>query len=527
VADGSLFGRLAGPRIVDLFAGGGGASLGLRWATGVEPIVAINHNPQAIEMHAANHPGTEHYLASVFDVAPLTASRGRAVDLLWASPDCTEHSRAKGGKPRSKGTRALAWVVVDWAREVHPRIIAVENVPEFAEWGPLDAEDKPIKDRRGEDFRAWVAGLEAQGYRVEWRVLCAADYGAPTTRRRLFIVARRDGLPIRWPEPTHGKGRLPWLPAAGCIDWSIPCRSIFDRKKPLAEKTQARIAEGVRRYVLTTGDPYLLTLTHGGRLVPLDRPMPTVTGAHRGEMALVAAVLAKAHSNGFDRPGSGVWSAGAPLPTQTQTEQFAAIAATLIETGNGERAGQRPRCADVHVPFGTVTSTGSQGAVVAAYLARHFTGVYGRKIDQPMPTVTGVDHHALVKATLHVDTRNQLVERHVTTQLGDTPDRAHLCAAFLMRYFGSGGQWSDPRMPMPTVTSREGLAIVTVAIDGAEYVLTDIGMRMLMPRELARAQGFPDDYILTGNKGQQIERIGNSVVPQLSRAIATANLEIT
>lgn len=502
-ADGSLFGRLAGPIFTDVFCGGGGASLGMSRAFGCEPVVALNHCRHAIEMHTRNHPHTEHYLASVYDVAPLSATRGRAVDLAWFSPDCTDHSRAKSGKPRDSGRRALAWIVVDWARDVRPRVIALENVEEWLGWGPLYPDDYPIEklrsrripERAGEHFREWKAALEALGYVVEWRVLCAADYGAPTTRKRVYLVARCDGRPIVWPAPTHAKaGVLPrWNPAADCIDWNVPVRSIFDRPKPLAEATQARIAEGVRRYVLTNADPFLLTLTHGGRLVPLDRPHPTVTAAHRGETALVAGVL--------------------------------------VNTRNGERAGQRPRVRSLRDPAPTVTSEGSQGGLVSAFLTRHFTGVVGRDLREPVPTVTGVDHHSLTAVwldKLHGSARAgiPITDPHPTIATGGGRGGGHsaLCAAFLMRYFGQGGQWSDPRLPMPTVTARENMAVVTVDLFGDTWILSDIGMRMLTPRELARANGFPDSYLLHGSKGDQIERIGNAVVPVMAEVITRANL---
>jgi DNA (cytosine-5)-methyltransferase 1 len=467
---------------VDLFAGGGGASHGIRSALGVSPIVAINHCAHAIQMHTLNHPETEHYLESVFDVAPLAAARGRRVDLLWLSPDCTHHSRAKGGKPRDKGIRALAWVAVDWARDVRPRCIALENVPEFVSWGPLDEDGHPIKARAGEDFRAFVKALEAEGYAVSWRVLCAADYGAPTSRRRLFLIARRDGLALTWPEPTHGPGRLPYRTAAECIDWDIPCPSIFDRRRPLAEATLRRIAEGVRRYVLGARRPFLLCLSHGGRLEPLDEPARTVTaGPVGGDRALIAP--------------------------------------TLINTRNGERAGQRPRALDIARPLPTVTSTGSQGAVVAAFLAKHYGGVVGHEVTRPIGTVTETDHHSAVTASL--------AHWLPSADLPPTPeahDRAPMVAAFMARYHGTGGQWAALDVPAPCVTAREGLALVTVTIDGEPYVLTDIGMRMLQPRELARCQGFPDSYQLIGSKGDQIARIGNSVVPQCAEAIARALL---
>jgi DNA (cytosine-5)-methyltransferase 1 len=393
---------------VDLFAGGGGASEGIRLATGRGPAVAIDHDPAAVLMHATNHPGTLHLCEDVFAVAPFRPG-GRPIDLLWASPDCTHHSRAKGGKPRDNKRRMLAWVVVEWARSVHPRVICLENVPEFRSWGPLDDEGHPIPERAGETFDEFVGALTLAGYRVEHRELIAADYGAPTTRKRLYLVARCDREPIRWPDPTHGRGReLPWRTAAECIDWSIPCPSIFERARPLAPATEQRIAEGIRRYVLTSARPFI-------------RPVGTVTAVDHHSLA--AVFLDKLHGSA--------------------------------------RAGQ--------------------------------------PLDQPAPTVTAGG--------------------------GRGGGHAALVSAFLMKYYGAGGQWSDLGEPMHTVVTRARMGLVTVQVDGEEYALVDIGMRMLTPRELARAQGFSDAYILTGSKANQIARIGNSVCPPVAEALVRAQLK--
>lgn len=451
------------PRAVDLFAGGGGASLGIQRATGQAPLVAINHDPAAIAMHAANHRGTLHLCESVFDVRPFRP-HNQPLDLLWASPDCKHFSKAKGGKPRSSEIRSLAWVVVDWARAVRPSVICVENVEEFRTWGPLDNEGQPIAARQGETFREWVEALEALGYVVEHRLLVAADYGAPTTRRRLFVVARADGQPVRWPEPTHGPGRAqPWRTAAECIDWSLPCPSIFNRVRPLADKTLARIARGVVRYVLEDANPFVLP---GALAVP-----------------------------------------------------------SLINTRNGERAGQAPRVRDVRAPMPTVTAQGSQGALVAAFLAKHYTGVTGHRVDQPASTVTAVDHHSLVAAHLTkfygTSTGQALTEPAPTITAGAGGGHAGLVAAFLTKYYGtSTGQAVDE--PLHTVPTRDRFGLVTVQIAGETYAVVDIGMRMLQPRELARAQGFGDDYILTGTKTEQTARIGNSVPPPVVEAIVRA-----
>lgn len=426
---------LFGFRSIDLFAGGGGASEGIRLATGHAPLVAINHDQASIFMHATNHPGTMHLCESIFDVDPFLP-HGQPLDLLWASPDCTHFSRAKGGKPRSKEIRGLAWVVVEWANKVRPRVIGLENVPEFTTWGPLDDDGRPIKERAGEEFKLFVETLVGIGYEVEWKVLVAADYGAPTTRKRLFMVARCDGLPIVWPPQTHGPGcAKPFRTAAECIDWDIPCPSIFTRKRPLAEKTLARIAEGMKRYVIDTEEPYLLS-QEGGTLVPYG-----------------------------------------------------------IQTRNGERKGQTPRTLDLGRPLNTVTSQGSQGALVGAFLAKHYTGVIGQKLDKTIGTITAKDHHSLV-------------------------------AAFLMKYYGAeSGQHQSLSGPMHTVVSKARFGLVTVNIGGEEYAVVDIGMRMLQPRELARAQGFSDEYKLTGTKTSQIARIGNSVPPPVVQALVAAQFD--
>lgn len=368
--------------IVDLFAGGGGASTGIEAATGRRVDVAIDHNPMALAVHAANHPGTLHLTTDVWEVDPVDVTKGREVELLWASPDCCHFSRAKGGKPLKKKIRSLAWVVTRWAKAVRPALIFVENVPELKDWGPLLADGRPCKKRKGKTFKAWIARLQNLGYRVEWRVLDASLFGAPTRRKRLFIVAARDGAPITWPEPTHGKGRLPLRTAAECSDWSIPCTSIFDRvdartgKKlpPLAEKTMWRIAKGLRRYVFESAKPFILKVNHGGRedrSEDINQPLTTVIATQRGH-ALVLPVLQ--HS------------------------------------GNGEREGQRARSLDIQAPLGTLMATGQKHALVAAWLVKHFGDplrtdggggvVVGSDLRDPVGTVTARDHHSLAAVTL-------------------------------------------------------------------------------------------------------------------------------
>lgn len=491
---------------VDLFAGGGGWSEGFLWATGVPPAVAVNHDEDAIAMHVANHPETEHHHEDVFHVDPLEATRGRAVGWLHLSPDCRHFSRAKGSVPNtaralSKKIRGLAWVGVRWAAKVRPRIISLENVAEFTTWGPLHQQGEragqPNRRQAGTTFRKFVATLERLGYAVEWRNLCAADYGAPTSRKRLFLIARNDGRPIVWPKPTHGpKGQKPYRTAAECIDWSIPVPSIFDRRKPLAEATLRRIAEGVRRFVIEARQPFLVNLTHGGRLEPIDEPFATITAAHRGEKALVAP--------------------------------------TLIQTSYGERKGQAPRVLDLHKPLGTVVAGGSKHGLVAAFLAKHFGGhtTPGTPLDRPMDTVTAKDHHNIVSAFLtryHGEKRPaekarvESLESPLPTQTSE--NRFAVVAAFMAKYYGADRHGQGLGEPLHTVPTKDRFGLVTVTIDGEPFVIVDIGMRMLSPRELARAQGFPDSYVLTGTKTSQTARIGNSVPPHFPAAIVPVNLE--
>ncbi|ODT01556.1 MAG: DNA methyltransferase [Gemmatimonadetes bacterium SCN 70-22] len=478
---------MTGELIVDSFAGGGGASLGIEMALGRSPDIAINHDAEAIALHALNHPTTRHYQEDVWRVDPAEARRGQPVGLMWLSPDCKHFSKAKGGKPVSKRVRGLAWVAVRWAAAVRPRVIMMENVEEFRDWGPVLVETgRPCPVRKGQTFRAFVGRLRRIGYAVEWRELRACDYGAPTRRKRLFLVARRDGQPIVWPAPTHGKGCAhPWRTAAECIDWSIPVPSIFERARPLAESTLRRIAAGMRRYVLETRTPFIVPLTHHGdrRVHGLEEPLPTVTGAHRGELALVAP--------------------------------------TLIQTGYGERAGQAPRALDLGAPLGTAVAGGVKHALVMAFLAkhqseRHAGEVQAASLFDPVPTVKTRDSNALVTATLTPH---------------DGGDRREQVRAFLVAYYGSERDGQDLFSPLRTVTSRDRLGLVTV--HGADYAIADIGMRMLTPRELYRAQGFPDSYRIDAmhdgrplTKTAQVRMVGNSVCPPVAAAIVAAQFDV-
>lgn len=503
--------------VVDLFAGGGGASDGIEIALGRPVTLAVNHSRTAIECHQRNHPHTHHEIADVWEVDPVEACSGRPVGLLWASPSCTHYSRAKGGhNPKSAEIRSLPWVIVRWARTVRPRMIFMENVPEFLDWGPLDAHGHPIKSKRGRTFRIWLGKLKAQGYQVEWRTLVAADYGAPTTRKRVYLIARRDGEQIAWPEPTHAKHPSlfcsPWRTAAECIDWSLPAKSIFDRKKPLAENTLKRIAAGIVRYVLRSAKPFVVSLTHhgGDRVHDLGSPLPTVTAANRGELALVAPMVAPVKSWGGG--GNDARSGDEPLRTVTASKrgEYSLVAATLVQTGYGEREGQEPRAMDVRQPLGTVVAGGQKHALCAALLTKHFGGVVGQEISAPASTITATDHHALTTATLD-----------------GTPDRREQVRAFLISYYGADGKPETQKqsldVPLGTVTTRDRFALVTV--NGIEHAITDIATRMLAPHELFRAQGFRVTYDLSGlTKTQQIALCGNSVCPPVATALVRANV---
>lgn len=495
--------------VVDLFAGAGGASTGIEQALGRPVDIAVDHDPQAVAMHQANHPDTEHFCESVFSVPPTEVTRNQPLGLLWASPDCTHHSKAKGGKPVSSKRRGLAWVVVKWARRTRPRVIMLENVEEFADWGPLTPEGKPCQVRKGQTFRQWVGQLERLGYEVEHRELRACDYGAPTIRKRLFVIARRDGRAIVWPKETHGasgslgvkRGKLKrYRTAAECIDWSLPCPSIFGRRRPLAEATLRRIAVGVKRFVLEAAEPFIVGC--GGRM-------------------------------GQSRP-RGV---SEPFQTITTKADSCVVVPTLVQTGYGERPGQRPRVPGLEKPLGTVVAGCSKHALVAAFLAKHYGGVVGAPVNRPMGTVTTVDHHSLVAAHMinlkGSDRRSRSAsEPAATVCAGGT--HAGLVAAFMAPYYGSGSGLTgrDLRDPAPTITTKDRLQLVTVEIDGAAYVITDIGMRMLQPPELFRAQGFPDDYVIDPvvdgrplPKYAQVRMCGNSVPPVWPRALVAANFK--
>ncbi len=570
--------------IVDNFAGGGGASTGLERAFGRPVDIAINHDPEALAMHAANHPRTKHFCESVFDVDPVEITGNQPVGLVWLSPDCKHFSKAKGGKPVSKKIRGLAWIALRWAATVKPRVIMLENVEEFVTWGPLGADGRPCPKNRGRTFRSFVNALERHGYRVEYRELRGCDFGAPTIRKRLFLVARRDGLPIVWPTPTHGDpksaavraGTLqPWRTAGtDVIDWSIPCPSIFERARPLKDATLRRIARGIMKFVVNNADPFVIHLTHHGadRAACLDAPLATVTGANRGEQALVAAHITKFRANSVgsaaDAPLHTVTAGGDCARPAGAAHAMGVVAATLIQTGYGERQGQAPRVPGLDKPLGTIVAGAAKHAAVTAFLAKHYGGHEspGSSLDAAIGTITTQDHHHLVTAQLvgcggragqsrprdaseptatltsKADTTvavSHLVKLRGTCRDGAPADEPlHTISAggthhaevraFLIKYYGEGGQWQDAREPLHTIPTRDRIGLVT--IHGEDYAIVDIGMRMLTPRELARAQGFPDSYVLDPvingkplSKSAQVRMIGNSVCPDVATALIRAN----
>jgi DNA (cytosine-5)-methyltransferase 1 len=674
--------------IVDSFAGGGGASTGIELALGRSPDIAINHDAEALALHRMNHPETLHLPHNVWKVDPVAVTAGRPVGLLWASPDCKHFSKAKGGRPVKRNIRDLAWVVVRWARQVRPRVIILENVEEFRDWGPISAEGVPCKERKGETFQRWAGELKRLGYKVEHRELRACDYGAPTIRKRLFLIARRDGEKIVWPQPTHGRpddpdviaGRkLPWRTAASIIDWSLPCHSIFLRReegravgvnRPLADATMARIARGVKRYVIDAAKPFVVRTAHGetgpnskrwgkgehdlAEPLPtatasndfalatpfvtkfranstgsvLDEPLHTVTangenrerpggcaplglvspvlvgcggragqsrprsadepcatGTAKADVCLVAPVLTYAQQGGLNRspeePHSTICASpkdqnallavhmsrqfGASIgsdadePVGTVTAGGGgktALVAAFMAQHNTEHVGVKPG-RPVNEPVATITASGGQAALTAAFLAQHNTGVVGHSLKKPVSTLTaggafGAPQQALVEASF--------LSHHYTSNTrggaGDPRDplktvtaggwHAAEVRAFLSKYYGPAiGQ--DAQDPLHTATAKARFGLVTVEIGGEPYVIADIGMRMLSPRELFRAQGFPDSYIIDRGlkvevregwgeddgsadvipitKTAQVRMCGNSVCPPLAQALVASNYQ--
>ena len=558
-------------QIGDLFAGGGGASCAIEQATGLYVDFAVNHDEQAISMHTVNHPQTIHYQTDVYEVDPYLACRGRPVGLLHLSPDCTHHSQAAGGQPRDNATRSLSWSGKRWAAQVRPDVITLENVEQITRWGRLVAKrdkatgrviklDKtvaapgervpvqhqflvPDTKHAGERWRKFVRELEKLGYVVEWRILVAADYGAPTTRKRLFMVARCDGQPIVWPEPTHfknpAKGQKKWRSAAECIDWSVPGKSIFNRERPLADATMRRIAKGISKFVVNNPKPFIVPIAHYNGSEPVHdaaQPLRTITAFPKGGSFAIAQPIVAPYAKGNGRHSN--------------------VAAILINAAHGEGSGHTKRrgigSRDITDALGTITASGCGGhAVASAYLMQAnggFNTVPGNAATHPITTITNTgSQQQLVSACLirqfGASTGSDIAAPMGTVmtdggggktslavcELGTAEERALKVAAFMVNYYGNGDA-RDLTAPMDTLTTKDRLALVTVYINQEPYYIVDITLRMLLPKELYKAQGFPDDYIFdrdhTGKpltKTAQVRMCGNSVSPPPMAALIRAN----
>lgn len=471
--------------IVDNFAGGGGASTGFELAIGRSPDVAINHDPEALAMHKANHPWTRHYATDVFEIDPMVVCRNRPIGAAWFSPDCTHHSKARGGKPIREGgkkSRSLAWVVIRWARlplHLRPRVILLENVEEFQDWGPL-RDGKPCAIRKGKTFRLWVRTLQRLGYVVEWRELRACDYGAPTIRKRLFVIARCDGKKIVWPEPSHGKPgspefldgtRLPWRTAAEIIEWTLPCPSIFMTpteakvlgvKRPLKEATLRRIARGLQRFVIDHPNPFIVPVTHSGsdRTNGIDEPLRTVTTAKRGEFALATPFLGStAHSTSTGR-GPAVWSAEEPIRTVTSSNDHVVVS-PYVQTYHGDKAGADLRVASLEDPLRT-QDTENRFSVVAPYAVPRYSEADGQlprcsTLEQPVATITPTDNGASLVAPLLTREFGNSVGSDaggpVPTVMPGGGGKTGLVSAFLTK-FRTGATGQEAAAPFPTVTAN-------------------------------------------------------------------------
>jgi len=565
--------------VVDFFCGGGGAGTGLEMGLGRPVTVAKNHSPAAISMHTANHPAARHFTTDVFEGDPDEECQGRVVGWFHMSPDCTHHSQAAGGQPRKREIRNLSWIGLKWAGKKKPGVISLENVKQILQWGPLMAKrDKatgrvmkldgtvaavgervpvqqqflvPDPKRRGITWRRFVHLLEGMGYKVEWQIIKACDFGAPTSRERLFMIARCDGQPIVWPEPTHAKnpvkGQQKWRTAADCIDWSVPSKSIFGRKKALADATLRRVAKGMKKFVLDNPQPFIVPIANwSGELAQsADQPLRTVTSWPRGgSFAVASPVVLPATHQGADRVNNprdplptvtaanrgelmmaspvmigagGPVYAGKPAPADQpmgtlMTQNHHALVTAFIEQANGGFNTTPAKGADE--PLTTVTNTGSQQRLVTASLATLRRNCVGRAVDEPVPTMTaGAEHHALVEYKLSPEHE----------------EGALRVAAFLISYYGTENI-SACDSPAPTVTTKDRLGLVTVFVKGTPYVIVDICLRMLQPHELYRAQGFPASYIIDKGadgkpftKTEQVHMCGNSVSPPPMAALAKAN----
>ncbi len=572
---------------IDEFAGGGGASTGIEMATGRPIDIAINHDESAIMMHRRNHPFTRHYREDVWAVDPMTATQGRPVRLIWFSPDCKHFSKAKGAALVDKKIRGLAWVVLRWAAAVKPDVIMLENVEEFTTWGPV-RKGRPIKKKAGETYRKWYRQLSDLGYKIDTRVLCAADYGAPTIRKRFCLIARCDGQPIKWPERTHAprnseevkRGKCkPWRSAAEIIDFSLPTYSIFESKEAIMEKygvrvqrplkpnTLRRIAKGIDSFVIKSAEPFIIECNHSDdRVHTLESPLNTITSKYTGGVAVPKMVPYIVSNNGNNAPHAIL----DPVPTITTGNRNLLLSPTLIQY-HTEQSDKEVRGQGLRDPLRTVDGSNRYG-LAAVHLTQYFSGErHYHSVEDPLATITTMEREGVVAAHLtewYGNAREGL-DINEPLQTVTSKDREALTAVHLARFKGKD-KGQSVRDPLLTITACDGqfaeirttvvkwdgqadlgywnevrkllneycgynLAddeVLLLNIRGAWYFISDIGLRMLTPRELYNAQGFPADYIIDrdcyGNnisRSAQVARCGNSVCPPMAEAMVRANLQ--
>ncbi len=559
--------NIADELIVDNFAGGGGASTGIELATGRIVDIAVNHDRAAIEMHEKNHPYTRHFCEDVWQIDPRKVTQGRPVALVWCSPDCKHFSKAKGGAPVSKKIRGLAWVAVRWAATVRPRVIILENVEEFQTWGPVK-DGKPVKEQSGRTFRSFLNALKAHGYEVAWKVLRACDYGAPTSRKRFFLIARCDGQPIVFPEPTHGekKGLKPYRTAAECIDWRIPCKTIFGRSKPLSKNTLKRIARGLDKFVIRSPRPFIMQANYENAPQSADEPLATITAVNK-HFTVDPVLTPYIMSNNTGNVPHGITE---PLPVITTGNRNFVVSPYLTKYYGGEKQAG----AEVEKPLPTITAIDHNALVAVSMTQRYGDGNDGRgqSVEQPVPTITAKDHNGVCATFLtqyhglkgEKETRGQKPDAPLSTI--DTAPRYGVVASHILTLRrGMDGQSASE--PLSTITAKAGHhaevrayltklvgdeidlgkwnevrellnsyagyniapdEVLIIEVNGVQYFISDVSMRMLEPHELAAAQGFPPDYILKAtesySKSAQIARIGNSVCPVMATVLVRANL---